>query len=115
MSRMMRLYYYAVLGALGGLIGWQASNLVGLSVWSNLYLSEVLVGALIGLSIGALIGLSEGLVSRNPLQILKSGLISGLLRRPGGRRWVCPWPNTCSRPWALDPGAGPWAGRSLGC
>ena len=77
MSRMMRLYYYAILGAMGGLIGWQSSNMVGLSFWSNLYLSEIAVGGLIGLSIGALIGLSEGLFSRNPLQILKSGLFSG--------------------------------------
>ncbi len=84
MSRIMRLYYYAVLGAMGGLIGWQASNVVGLSFWSNLYLSEIVVGGLIGLSIGALIGLSEGLVSRNFLQILKSGLFSGGLGFLGG-------------------------------
>jgi len=84
MSRMMRLYYYAILGAMGGLIGWQSSNIVGLSFWSNLYLSEIAVGGLIGLSIGALIGLSEGLFSRNPIQILKSGLFSGGLGLLGG-------------------------------
>jgi hypothetical protein len=80
----MRLYYYAVLGAMGGLIGWQASNLVGLSFWSSLYLSEIVVGGLIGLSIGALMGLSEGLFSRNLLQIIKSGLFSGGLGFLGG-------------------------------
>jgi hypothetical protein len=84
MSRIMRLYYYAVLGAMGGLIGWQASNTIGLSFWSNLYLSEIVVGGLIGLSIGALIGLSEGLNSRNLLQILKSTLFSGGLGLIGG-------------------------------
>ncbi len=84
MSRIMRLYYYAVLGAMGGLIGWQASNTIGLSFWSNLYLSEIVVGGLIGLSIGALIGLSEGLNSRNFLQILKSTLFSGGLGLIGG-------------------------------
>lgn len=84
MSRTMRLYYYAVLGAMGGLIGWQASNTIGLSFWSNLYLSEIVVGGLIGLSIGALIGLAEGLNSRNFLQILKSGLFSGGLGLIGG-------------------------------
>jgi len=84
MSRIMRLYYYAVLGAMGGLIGWQASNTLGLSFWSNFYLSEIVVGGLIGLSIGALIGLSEGLFSRNLLQILKSGLFSGGLGFLGG-------------------------------
>ena len=84
MSRTMRLYYYAILGAMGGLIGWQASNMVGLSFWSNLYLSEIVVGGLIGLSIGALIGSSEGLLSLNPLQILKSGSFSGGLGFLGG-------------------------------
>lgn len=84
MSRTMRLYYYAVLGAMGGLIGWQASNAIGLSFWSNLYLSEIVVGGLIGMSIGALIGFSEGLNSRNFLQILKSGLFSGGLGLIGG-------------------------------
>lgn len=84
MSRTMRLYYYAVLGAMGGLIGWQASNMIGLSFWSNLYLSEIVVGGLIGLSIGALIGLSEGLNSGNLLQILKSTLFSGGLGLIGG-------------------------------
>ena len=84
MSRSMRLYYYGVLGAMGGLIGWQSSNAVGLSFWSNLYLSEIVVGGLIGLSIGALIGLSEGLFSRNIIQVLKSGLFSGGLGLIGG-------------------------------
>ncbi|MGB2962447.1 MAG: FHA domain-containing protein [Anaerolineales bacterium] len=84
MSRTMRLYYYAILGAMGGLVGWQASNALGLSFWSNLYLSEIAVGGLIGLSIGALIGLSEGLFSRNILQIVKSGTFSGGLGFLGG-------------------------------
>ncbi len=84
MSRTMRLYYYAILGAMGGLIGWQASNMVGLSFWSNLYLSEIVVGGLIGLSIGALIGSSEGFFTLNPLQILKSGSFSGGLGFLGG-------------------------------
>ena len=84
MSRLMRLYYYAVLGAIGGLVGWQISNLVGLSFLSSVYLSEIVVGALIGLSIGMLIGFSEGFASRNVLQMLRSGLISGLLGLVGG-------------------------------
>jgi hypothetical protein len=56
----MRTYYYALLGAIGGLVGWQISNLLGLSFASNLYLSEALVGALIGLSVGFCIGLGLG-------------------------------------------------------
>ena len=79
MSRRMRTYFYAVLGAIGGLIGWQVSDRLGLSFISNLYLSEVLVGALIGLLIGLFIGLTEGLLTQNPIQVLKSGLFCGLL------------------------------------
>src|SRR3990172_8180754 len=60
MNRRMRTYYYALLGAIGGLVGSQVSNLLGLSFVSNLYLSSVLVGGLIGLSVGLFIGLTEG-------------------------------------------------------
>ena len=79
MNRRMRTYYYALLGAIGGLVGWQVSDLLGLSFASNLYLSEVLVGALIGLSVGLFIGITEGVLTRNPVHALKSGVFSGLL------------------------------------
>jgi hypothetical protein len=79
MNRRMRTYYYALLGAIGGLVGWQVSDLLGLSFASNLYLSEALVGALIGLSVGLFIGLTEGALTRNPVHALKSGVFSGLL------------------------------------
>ena len=79
MNRRMRTYYYAVLGAIGGLIGWQLSDFLGLSFVTNLYLSEVVVGALIGLIIGLFIGLTDGLLTRNFVQAIKSGLFSALL------------------------------------
>ncbi len=78
------MYYYTLLGAIGGLIGWQISNVLGLSFIQNLYLSEVIVGALIGFCIGALIGFSEGLAARSPVYGLRSGLMSGLLGAAGG-------------------------------
>lgn len=84
MSRFTRLYYYALLGAIGGLIGWQISNVLGLSFLNNLYLSEVVVGGLIGFFIGALIGLSEGLAARSPLFGLRAGLMTGLFGMAGG-------------------------------
>lgn len=84
MNRMMRLYYYGVLGAIGGVLGWQASNLLGLSFAGNVYLSEILVGALIGFCIGLLIGLAEGLIARNLTLALRSGLFSGVLGLIGG-------------------------------
>ncbi|HEU0292823.1 MAG TPA: FHA domain-containing protein [Anaerolineales bacterium] len=84
MNRRMRSYYYAVLGAIGGLVGWQVSDLLGLSFSSNLYLSEALVGALVGLCVGLSIGLTEGALTRNPVQALKAGLFSGLLGLAAG-------------------------------
>ena len=79
MSRRMRTYFYAVLGAIGGLIGWQVSDMLGLSFTSSLYMSEAVVGALVGLCIGLFIGITEGLMTRNIVQAIKAGVVSGLL------------------------------------
>jgi hypothetical protein len=84
MSRFTRLYYYTLLGAIGGLIGWQISNVLGLGIMSNLYMSEVVVGGLIGFCIGGLIGLSEGISLRSPLYAVRAGFTSGLLGMVGG-------------------------------
>jgi hypothetical protein len=84
MSRSMRLYYYGLFGAIGGVIGWQASNLLGLSFTGNVYLSEIVVGALIGLFIGLMIGLVEGIITRNLLLAGRGALFSGLLGMAGG-------------------------------
>jgi Inner membrane component of T3SS, cytoplasmic domain len=79
MNRRMRTYFYAVFGAIGGLIGWQMSNFLGLSFVTNLYLSEAIVGALIGLVIGLCIGITEGLLTQNFVQAFRAGLFSALL------------------------------------
>jgi hypothetical protein len=81
----MRLYYYGVFGAIGGVIGWQASNMLGLSFFTrNIYLNEVIVGAVIGFCIGVFIGLAEGTLTRNPVGALRAGLFSGLMGLAGG-------------------------------
>ena len=79
MNRRMRTYFYGILGAIGGLIGWQVSALLGLSFSPNLYINEALVGALVGLCIGLFIGITEGVMTRNLVQAVKAGLVSGLL------------------------------------
>jgi hypothetical protein len=84
MKRQMRTYYYAIFGAIGGLVGWQTSNVLGLSFVSNLFVSEGIVGALVGLSIGLLVGITEGILTLNIIQVLKSGLFSGLLGAVAG-------------------------------
>ena len=84
MSRNMRTYFYAVLGGIGGLLGWQVSNLLGLSFGPNLYVEELLVGALVGLCVGLFIGITEGALTRNIVQAAKSGVFSGLLGMVAG-------------------------------
>ncbi len=84
MNRLMRTYYFAVLGGIGGLIGWKISDMLGLSFFQNIYLSEAVVGALIGLMIGFLIGTSEGLITGNFIEAGKSGITSALLGIAGG-------------------------------
>jgi hypothetical protein len=79
MNRKLRTYYYGVLGAIGGLLGWQISNLTGLSFTGSLFLSEIIIGALIGLCIGLLIGIAEGLFTLNFPRMLRSGLIAAVL------------------------------------
>jgi len=79
MNRRMRTYFYAVFGAIGGLVGWQISDQLGLSFASNLYLSEAIVGALVGFVIGLCIGITEGMLTQNFVQAIKAGLFSAML------------------------------------
>src|SRR3990172_3770052 len=84
MSRRMRAYYYAILGAIGGLVGWQVSDFLGLSFTRNIYFSEAVVGGLIGLSVGLLIGATEGLLTRSPVRALRAAIVSGPLGLAAG-------------------------------
>lgn len=84
MSRFMRFYTYGLLGAIGGLFAWQASNLLGLSFTSNLFLSEAIVGAIMGLLIGFFIGLAEGVATQSILFGIRKSLLSALLGALGG-------------------------------
>ncbi len=79
MNRNMRIYFYAVLGALGGLVGWQISNLLGLSFTGTFYMNVAIVGALVGLMVGLFIGITEGLITRNWFQAIKAGLFSAFV------------------------------------
>lgn len=77
MSRNFRLYYYTILGALGGLVGWRVTESVGFLDQPSVYVSDLLLGALTGLCIGFVIGLAEGIVSRSILRGLRAGMIGG--------------------------------------
>ena len=84
MSRLMRFYTYGLLGAIGGLIGWQISNILGLSFTDNLFLSEIIIGALLGGVIGLMIGFGEGIAAQNFLFGLRKSILSALLGAVGG-------------------------------
>jgi hypothetical protein len=84
MNRLMRFYTYGLLGAIGGLIGWQISNILGLSFTENLFMSEVIVGALLGGTIGLFIGFGEGFAAQNFLFGLRKALVSALMGALGG-------------------------------
>src|SRR3972149_5221350 len=114
MSRRMRAYYYASVGAIGGLLGWQVSNLLGLSFVKPLFLSEAVVGALIGLCVGLLIGAAEGLMTRNWTRALRAGGFSGLLGLAAGAAGVALAGVVFPAIGAGTLGRGPCAGRAVG-
>ena len=73
MSLRLRSYYYAVLGAMGALIGWRIAETFGFIRGQAVYVTDVLLGAIIGLFLGLLIGASEGLLARSWFKSLRAG------------------------------------------
>lgn len=84
MNRAMRLYYFAIFGAMGGLIAWKLSDLIGLSFTPFLLLNEIIVGGMIGLVIGLFVGLAEGVARHNAWKALQSAGLGCLLGLAGG-------------------------------
>jgi hypothetical protein len=86
MNRILQIYFNAVSGALGGLIGWFIVGSVSTGEW-NILIAYTFVGAGVGLCIGMMTGAVTGLVVRGslPRAVLGAalgaiaGLISGML------------------------------------
>ncbi len=76
MSLRMRAYYYAVIGAIGALIGWRITDTFGFPA-SNVYISDMLLGGVIGLCLGILIGACEGLLAQSWFRALRAGAVAG--------------------------------------
>jgi len=74
----MRLYYYGILGAMGGLVGGRIFDAIGFGRRA-VYLSDALLGAALGLAMGLFIGLAEMILSRSVVRGLRAGLIGGVI------------------------------------
>ena len=76
MSLRMRAYYYAVIGAIGALIGWRITDTFGFPS-ANAYVSDALLGGVIGLCLGLLIGACEGVLAQSWYRALRAGAVAG--------------------------------------
>lgn len=75
----LRIYYNAVLGAFGGLIGWALITLLlrfDATGTAKLYLRDALQGALVGASIGFAVGSAEQLAGGFRLANIRQSLLS---------------------------------------
>jgi hypothetical protein len=78
MSKTMQIYYYAVFGGLGGLLGWWTMGSFSTQVW-NIWLAAAFVGAGLGLSIGGLVAATDGaMIKRVPLRAVRDGILGAL-------------------------------------
>ncbi len=78
MSKKMQVYYSAVLGALGGLLGWWVVGSVATGAWS-VWLAYPLVGAGLGLWIGGCVAATDGaVIKRSARPALRDGLRGAL-------------------------------------
>jgi hypothetical protein len=62
MTRNWQIYYNAIFGAIGGLVGWLVIGQFGTSEWQSITLAYIVVGAGVGLCIGAATGAVEGVI-----------------------------------------------------
>ncbi len=79
MSLRLRSYYYAVLGAMGALIGWRITETMGFIRGQSVYLSDIVLGAFIGWFLGLLIGASEGLLTQSWYKAVRAGALAGVI------------------------------------
>jgi hypothetical protein len=73
----LKIYFYFVFGAMGGLTGWYLSASLLLSVVT--LLDQALFGAMVGAMIGLGIAAYEGFVTRSFIRLFKYGSIGLML------------------------------------
>lgn len=78
MNKRTQIYYTAVLGALGGLLGWWIMGSVATGAW-NVWVAYPLVGAGLGLFIGGCVAATDGaMIKRSARRALHDGALGGL-------------------------------------
>jgi hypothetical protein len=84
MSKTMQIYYTAVLGALGGLLGWWIIGSVPTGAW-NVWVAYALVGVGLGACIGGCVAATDGaVIKRLPRRALRDGLFGAAAAAAGG-------------------------------
>jgi hypothetical protein len=85
MSKRMQIYYNAVFGGLGGLLGWWSMGSLNTAGTWNIWLASVVIGAGMGASISALVAAMEGtMIKRSPLRALLDATKGALAGAAGG-------------------------------
>lgn len=80
-----KIYFNAVLGGIGGLLGWLLMASMESGSWDNVYVWYAVIGPLIGICIGMCIGSSDGIiVSRSLSRLAWGALVGALLGALGG-------------------------------
>lgn len=79
MSKSLQIYYTAVLGALGGLLGWWLMGSLPTGNW-NIWLAYPLIGLGLGACIAGCVAATDGaLIKRNARRALRDGLAGALV------------------------------------
>lgn len=78
MSKALQIYYHAVFGGLGGLLGWWLMGSFPTQTW-NIWPAAAFVGAGLGLCIGGLVAATDGaMIKRAPFRALHDGILGAL-------------------------------------
>ena len=78
MSKALQIYYSAIFGALGGLVGWWVVGSVATQTW-DMWGAALFVGGGLGTALGALVAAADGaMVKGKPARALRDGILGGL-------------------------------------
>ena len=78
MNKALQVYYSALFGALGGLVGWWTVGSVATQTW-GVWVAALFVGSGLGATLGALVAAADGaMVKRKPARAVRDGLLGGL-------------------------------------